>query len=91
MPSEWTRYVQTGFGQLFRSIFIDLSDRDHCAVGARNPGEHTRARPCWQSLRNGAQLGRISSHPSGGSEVHLYAPYNLESVLMPEQKARICR
>jgi hypothetical protein len=68
----------------FRSGFIDLSDRDHYAVGARNLGEHTGARPCRQSLKNGAQLGRIPSHPSGGSEVHLYAPFNLEFMLMPD-------
>lgn len=42
--------------QLFRSRFIYLSDRDHHAVGARNLGEHTRARHRRQSLRNGAQL-----------------------------------
>jgi hypothetical protein len=86
VPSEWTRYVQTGFGQSLRSRFIDLPDRDHYAVGARNLGEHTRARPCRQSLRNGAQLGRIPSRPSGGSEVHLCAPFNLEFVLMPDQR-----
>jgi hypothetical protein len=86
VPSEWTRYVQTGFGQSFRSRFIDLSDRDHHATGARNLGEHARARPCRQSLRNGAQLGRIPSHPSGSPEVRLYAPFNMEFVLMPDQR-----
>src|ERR1700679_2680498 len=72
--------------QLFRSRFIGLSDRDHYAVGARNLGEHTRARPRRQYLGNGAQLGRIPSQPSRGSEGHLYAPFNLEFVLMPVQR-----
>jgi hypothetical protein len=86
VPSEWTRYVQTGFGQSFRSRLIDLSDRDHHAVGARNLGEHSRARPCRKSLRDGAQLGRVPSYPSGSPEVHLYAPFNLELVLMLDQR-----
>lgn len=72
--------------QGIRGRFTDLSNRDHHAVGPRNLGEHARARPRRQPLRNGAQLGRIPSLPGGGSEVHSYAPLNLGFVLTPNQR-----